>query len=91
MTYPSNTTLLTRAHPMHPFVVHYLSASLEQDMQPPIPKTRFFSRQLHQAQSQPFVAPPGSVAITRYRHRHQKTCPPLAEGILLANLPHSRL
>jgi hypothetical protein len=52
---------------------HYLSASLEQDTQPPIPKTRLFSRQLHQAQSQPFVAPPDSVAITRYRHqRHAR-------------------
>src|ERR1700720_3771874 len=76
---------------MHPFVVHHFSASLQQDMQPPISKARFLSRQLHQAYSQPFIAPPGSVAITRYRHRHQKTRPPLAEGILSAHLPDSRL
>jgi hypothetical protein len=75
---------------MHPFVVHYFSPSLQQDLQQPIPKPRFFSRQLHQAYAQLFIAAPGLIAVTRYRiviSRHarrslkaysSRTCPTAA-------------
>src|SRR5207247_5420450 len=38
-----------------------------------------------------YLPSPRLVAITRYRHRHHPTRPPLAEGILLLHLLDSRL
>src|SRR5450759_3403148 len=60
-------------------------------MQAPIAEPRLLPRQLHQTQTQPFVAPPALITVTRYRHCQQMAGAPLAEGILLAHLPHSRL
>src|SRR5947209_6096961 len=76
---------------MYSFVVHSLSVSSQQHMQPPIPEARLLPRQLHQPRALRLIPSPRLVAITRYRHRHHPTRPPLAEGILLLHLLDSRL
>src|SRR5271163_4118138 len=60
-------------------------------MQAPIAEPRLLPCQLHQTQTQPFIATPALITVARYRHRQQAAGPPLAEGILLPHLPHSRL
>src|SRR5438105_11484805 len=71
---------------MHSLVVHCFSTSPQQHVQPPIPEARLLPCQLNQARAQWFIAAPGLVAVTRYRHRQQSTRPPLAEGIFLPHL-----
>jgi hypothetical protein len=72
-------------------MVNRFSAAPQQYMQAPIPESRLFPRQLHQPHPQPFIAPLALIAVAGYRHRHQAAGSPLAEGILLPHLPHSRL
>src|SRR5260370_24691425 len=76
---------------MPSFVVPFSSPPSQQPIQPPIAESWLLSCQFHQAHSQSFIAAPALIPVARYRHRQQSTGPPLAEGILLAHLPHSRL
>src|SRR5579863_9768107 len=91
-----HTAILSRASNRFPNQLTFKHSSrirpLKLSTRPfPIAEPRLFPCQLHQPHSQPFIAAPALIPVTRYRHGQQPTGPPLAEGILFAHLPHSRL
>ena len=77
--------------PVYPLVVHRVPLAPQQHMQPPIAKPRLLQRQLPQFRAQRTIIAPCSIPIRAHRQQHQRTRPPLAEGILRLHLLDSCL